>query len=101
TLPRRLSSAIAQIRTDASPLNAYRYKIGVVESPRCEHCGAASETRAHYVLECPRWEPFCQPLHTACREVGLFGSLHLSPLLNHPKLLKPLATFVEATGRFK
>ncbi|KAJ7711872.1 hypothetical protein B0H16DRAFT_1744737 [Mycena metata] len=75
--------------------------IGVVESPRCEACGAANETRAHYLLECPHWEPFRQPLHTACREVGFYGSLHLAPLLTSPKLLKPMAAFVEATGRFK
>ncbi|KAJ7706533.1 hypothetical protein B0H16DRAFT_1481940 [Mycena metata] len=32
--------------------------------------------------------------------VGPFGSLHLSPLLSIPRLLKPVAEFVEATGRF-
>ncbi|KAJ7024995.1 hypothetical protein C8F04DRAFT_1269741 [Mycena alexandri] len=100
TLSRKPSSIIAQLRTDASPLNAYRHNIGAIGSPRCEACGAANETRAHYVLECPRWEPYRQPLHVACRKVGLFGSIHLSPILSNPKLLGPLAGFVEATKRF-
>ncbi|KAJ7259047.1 hypothetical protein C8J57DRAFT_1073384, partial [Mycena rebaudengoi] len=99
-LSRKTSSIIAQLRTDASPLNAYRYKIGVIGSPWCEACGAANETRAHYLLECPRWEPYRQLLHDACRTVGLFGSLHLSPILSNPKLLKPQAGFVEATKCF-
>jgi hypothetical protein len=31
-------------------------------------------------------------------EACFFGSLHLSPILMHPQLLKPLARFIEASG---
>ncbi|KAJ6566864.1 hypothetical protein B0H19DRAFT_940234, partial [Mycena capillaripes] len=99
-LARKAASTISQLRTNFSPLNAYRFKVGFVDSPSCDVCRAAAETLAHYILECPTWEPLHEPLHGACREVGLFGPLHLSPLLSHPKLLKAFASFVEATGRF-
>ncbi|KAJ6469790.1 hypothetical protein C8R47DRAFT_913127, partial [Mycena vitilis] len=97
---RKTSSAISQLRLGPSPLNEYRFKAGLTGSPACAACGAAVETRAHFVLECPAWEHLRQPLHDACRAIGLFGSLHLSPLLANPKLLKPFAKFVESTGRF-
>src|ERR1700761_2667846 len=59
-----------------------------------------SETRAHFLLECPVLEPLRQPLHDAARAAGTFGPLHVGPLLNDPKLLKACAKFVEASGRF-
>ncbi|KAJ7797827.1 hypothetical protein B0H14DRAFT_3493174 [Mycena olivaceomarginata] len=100
SLSRKTSSITSQLRTGPSPLNQYRHKAGFVDSPRCDACGVSSETRAHHILECPAWEPHRQPLHAACREIGTFGPLHISPLLSEKKLLKPFAKFVEATGRF-
>lgn len=100
SLSRKTSSSLAQLRTDFSYLNAHRFKSGFVASPACEDCGAPFETRAHYILECPAWELHRQPLHAAARKVGIFGTLHLSPLLTHPKLLASMGSFVEATGRF-
>nr|GAT61195.1 predicted protein [Mycena chlorophos] len=93
-------STISQLRTGPSFLNAYRAKSRFIDSPACEACGAAYETRSHFLLECPAWEHLRQPLSAACREIGLFGSLHVAPLLTEPKLIKPLATFLDATGRF-
>ncbi|KAK6988317.1 hypothetical protein R3P38DRAFT_2466150, partial [Favolaschia claudopus] len=89
-------STISQLRTDHSPLNFRRFKSGFVDSPSCPACGAVSETRTHFVLDCPVWEPLRQPIRAA----GIYGSLHLSTLLSNPKLLKPLGVFIEATGRF-
>jgi hypothetical protein len=51
----------------------YRHKAGFVASPACEVCGAAVESRAHYLLECPAWEPHRQPLHAASRSGGRLG----------------------------
>ncbi|KAJ7893176.1 hypothetical protein B0H14DRAFT_2218529, partial [Mycena olivaceomarginata] len=96
-LARKTSSVITQLRTGPCPLNEYRFKAGFTNSPACEACGAATETRVHFILECPRWDPFRQPLYVAARELG---PLHLSPLLSHSKSLKPFAKFVEATHRF-
>ncbi|KAJ7187508.1 hypothetical protein GGX14DRAFT_383517, partial [Mycena pura] len=100
SLPRKISSNISQLRTDFSFLNAHRAKSGFIDSPACEACGDPFETRAHYLLECPAWEPARQSLYTASRSAGLFGSLHVAPLLSHPKILKALGKFVETTGRF-
>ncbi|KAF8142185.1 hypothetical protein K438DRAFT_1473863, partial [Mycena galopus ATCC 62051] len=99
-LSRKTSSTISQLRTGPSFLNVHQHKAGFVSSPACQACGAAKETRAHFILECPVWEPLHQPLHTACRAIGIYGPLHVSPLLSNPKLLKAFGAFVEATGRF-
>jgi hypothetical protein len=81
-------------------LNAYRFKSGFIASPACDACGVARETRSHYLLECPVLEPLCPPLHAAFKAAGMYGPLHVGPLLNDPKLLKATAKFVEASGRF-
>lgn len=100
SLSRKTSSTISQLRTGFSFLNANRSKSGFTDSAACEACGAAFETRAHFLLECPVWEPYRQPLHNASERAGLFGPLHVSPLLTHRKLLKSIGKFVETTGRF-
>jgi hypothetical protein len=100
SLPRKTSSLISQLRTGPSFLNAHRFKSGFTSSPACEACGAAYETRAHFLLSCLAWEHLRQPLHEASRAAGFFGPLHVTPLLSEPKLLKPLSKFIEATGRF-
>ncbi|KAF7372215.1 reverse transcriptase [Mycena venus] len=100
TIARKNSSIISQLRTGPSHLNASRFKSGFISSPACDACGAAYETRAHFLLECQAWEPLRKPLHSAAKEAGLFGPLHVSPLLCEPKLLRAVSNFVEATGRF-
>lgn len=88
SLSRKTSSNISQLRTGFSFLNAHWAKSGFVDSPACDACGDPFETRAHYLLDCPAWEPARQPLYTASKSVGLFGPLHVAPLLSHPKLLQ-------------
>ncbi|KAF7371197.1 reverse transcriptase [Mycena sanguinolenta] len=100
TIARQTSSTISQLRTGPSHLNAYRFKAGFIKSPECEACGAAYETRDRFLLECSAWESFRKPLYAAAKEAGLFGPLHVSPLLCEPKLLRATAAFIEATGRF-
>ncbi|KAJ6574076.1 hypothetical protein B0H19DRAFT_851912, partial [Mycena capillaripes] len=51
------SSSLSQLPTGPTFLNAHRHKSGFINSPYCDACGAAFETRAHYFLECPAWEP--------------------------------------------
>jgi hypothetical protein len=46
----------------------------------------------------PSSNPFVH--HTAFKAAGIYGPLHVGPLLNDPKLLKATAKFVEASGRF-
>jgi hypothetical protein len=67
----------------------------------CGASGTAFEIHTHFILKClPVWEPHRQLLDRVCQSIELYGPLHLSPLLSHPKLLAPFAVFVEATGRF-
>ncbi|KAJ7144683.1 hypothetical protein C8R46DRAFT_810996, partial [Mycena filopes] len=91
---------LSRLRTGPSHLNAHRHKSGFTDSPACEACGAAYETRAHFLLECPALEHLRQPLHDAARRAGHFGTLHLTTLLNEPKTLKAMAVFIHASGRF-
>ncbi|KAJ7798198.1 hypothetical protein B0H14DRAFT_3157041 [Mycena olivaceomarginata] len=53
-LPHGTSATISQLRMGPSHLNAYCFKSGFIASPACDACGAARETRSHYLLECPR-----------------------------------------------
>ncbi|KAJ7227862.1 hypothetical protein C8J57DRAFT_1092896 [Mycena rebaudengoi] len=69
-------------------------------SATCTACGAPFETRAHFLLACPAWDALRPPLYRASMEAGSFGSLYLPTILNDPLLIKPLAKFIEATGRF-
>ncbi|KAJ7159201.1 hypothetical protein C8R43DRAFT_860848, partial [Mycena crocata] len=94
SLSRKTSSSISQLRTGFTFLNADRFKSGFIASPACDACGAGFETRAHYVLGCPAWEDLRTPLYHASRAAGQMGSLHLSPLLNDPKLLKSMSKFI-------
>ncbi|KAJ7734619.1 hypothetical protein B0H16DRAFT_1236860, partial [Mycena metata] len=97
---RKSTSAISRLRTGPSHLNAHRHKSGFVDSPACEACGEHYETRAHYLLQCPALEPIRRHLYDAARHAGHFGALHLSTLLDEPKMFKAVATFIEASGRF-
>jgi ribonuclease HI len=101
TLTRRTISVISRLRTGPSHLNAHRHKSGFIQSPACEACGEPFETRAHYLLQCPTLEPLRQPLHDAAKRAGHYGSLHVSPLLSEPKVLKALGVFIEASRRFE
>ncbi|KAJ7216488.1 hypothetical protein GGX14DRAFT_358606 [Mycena pura] len=101
SLPRKMSSNISQLRTDFSFLNAHRAKSGFIESPACDACGDPFETRTHFLLNCPAWEPARQSLYAASRSAGQLGPLHVAPLLSHPKILKTLGKFIETTGRFE
>ena len=37
-------------------LQAWRYKIGKAESPKCRHCGKVAETGDHLVFVCEEWK---------------------------------------------
>ncbi|KAJ7142206.1 hypothetical protein C8R46DRAFT_920272 [Mycena filopes] len=98
---RKTTSSISRLRTGPSHLNAHRFKSGFTASPACELCGHPSESRAHFLLQCPVLEHLRQPLHDAARHAGHFGSLHVATLLTEPKVFKALGKFVESTGRFQ
>ncbi|KAJ7835059.1 hypothetical protein B0H13DRAFT_1652897 [Mycena leptocephala] len=69
--------------------------------PACDACGAASETRAHFLLHCPAWEHLRPLLQAASYGAGILGAVDVRTLLNHPKLLKPVIIFIGRTNRFR
>ncbi|KAJ7823371.1 hypothetical protein B0H13DRAFT_1659101, partial [Mycena leptocephala] len=89
-----------QLRTDFSQLNAHCFRSRLTPSPACEACGAASETRTHYLLYCPAWEHLRPPLQLASYSAGILGAVDVRTLLNHPRLLKPIIQFTHRTNRF-
>ncbi|KAJ7224684.1 hypothetical protein GGX14DRAFT_651371, partial [Mycena pura] len=93
-------SILSQLRTDFSSLNAHRFRCRLAPSPACDACGAANETRAHYLLHCPAWEHLRTPLQRASYSAGILGAVDVRSLLNHPKLLKVTVMFVTETRRF-
>ncbi|KAJ7185948.1 hypothetical protein C8R46DRAFT_881929, partial [Mycena filopes] len=93
-------SLVARLRMDFSELNAHRFRCRLSPSAACDACGAAYETRAHYLLHCPAWDRFRPALQRASYSVGLLGSVDLRSLLSHPKLLKPIVRFITDTRRF-
>ncbi|KAJ7166143.1 hypothetical protein C8R46DRAFT_900234, partial [Mycena filopes] len=93
-------SLISQLRTDFSALNAHRFRCRLAPSPACDACGAAFETRAHFLLHCPAWEHLRPALQRVSYGAGLLGAVDVRSLLNHPKLLKVTARFITDTHRF-
>ena len=55
---RRPVTSYSQLRTNKGALQAWRFKIGKAEDPKCRHCGLAAETGDHLVFACEKWEEF-------------------------------------------
>ena len=79
------------------PLNYYLHKFKRVDNPRCPACGHPEETVEHYLIQCPKYVHKRWPLRNRFRG----GIPKLSKLLTNPKLLVPIANFIEATQQFK
>ncbi|KAJ7731688.1 hypothetical protein DFH07DRAFT_968681 [Mycena maculata] len=93
-------SILAQLRTDFSSLNVHRFRCRLTTSPACDACGAARETPAHFLLHCPAWDHLRNPLQRASYAARILGAVDVRTLLNHPKLLRPVITFITQTRRF-
>ncbi|KAJ6531384.1 hypothetical protein DFH09DRAFT_1326541 [Mycena vulgaris] len=93
-------SILSQLRTNFSALNAHRFRCRLAPSPVCDACGAAKETRAHYLLHCPAWEHLRPPLEYTSYSAGILGAVDVRTLLSHPKLLKPVVNLILRTRRF-
>lgn len=93
-------SLISRLRTDFSELNAHRFRCRLSPSAACDACGAAFETRAHFLLHCPAWEHLRPALQQASYSAGILGAVDVRSLLDHPKLLKAVSNFITDTRRF-
>ncbi|OBZ68012.1 hypothetical protein A0H81_12025 [Grifola frondosa] len=95
-MPRRQANILFQLRTEHVPLQKHLHRIRRAESPICPACHAAPETVHHFLLTCPahahhRWAHLDRALGHAGRS--------LSCLLNTSTAMKPLFSFINATGR--
>lgn len=96
-LPRRHANLLVQFRTNHVPLQAYLARIGKAPTATCPTCGGAPETVHHYLLACPTYS-----LHRAVHFAPLgFSGRTLATLLNNKDALRPLFTFINATGRLR
>ncbi|OBZ69518.1 hypothetical protein A0H81_10498 [Grifola frondosa] len=95
-MPRRQANILFQLRTEHVPLQKHLHRIRRAESPICPACHAAPETVHHFLLTCPahahhRWTHLDRALGRTGRS--------LSCLLNTSTAMKPLFSFINATGR--
>lgn len=93
-----LHHEVTQVITGHALLNYHQNKIGIKNSPACE-CGAASETVAHFLLECPLHQEQRKPLISTCNSLNINfpPSLHL--LSKNPKLWQSLLSLIFQSKR--
>jgi hypothetical protein len=93
---RKSTSRIFQLRVGHAPLNQYLHRFKRVDSPHCPACGHFKETLEHFLLFCPSYE------HERWLIKNAIGGYlpKIARLLTDPKLLRPLANFIEASGRY-
>ena len=96
-ISRKAASTIFQLRVGHAPLNDYLYRFKKADSPQCPACGHPKETPEHYLLQCPSYDYERWPI------LNLLGGRlpQLMKLLSSPKMLLPLANYMEATERFE
>ncbi|OBZ69759.1 hypothetical protein A0H81_10502 [Grifola frondosa] len=97
-LPRRQANLLFQLRTEHVPLQKHLHRIRRADTPICPSCLAAPETVHHFLLTCPahahhRWDHLDRSLGRAGRS--------LNYLLNTSSALKPLFSYINATGRLQ
>ena len=95
-ISRKTASLIFQLRVGHAPINQYLHRFKKIESPQCPACGHPKETIKHFLLHCPKYAHERWPLLRNSKG----GTPKLSRLLSSPKLLLPLASYIESTGRF-
>jgi hypothetical protein len=98
-LSREAASRIAQLRFKHIRLNGYLKRIQKVDSARCPACGEDEESIEHFLLRCPNYayERWALARHTGKKR----KPLTIKTLLEDPELVVPLATYIQASGRFK
>lgn len=78
------------------PLNSYLHRIGKAPSAGCDACGHPRENVHHYLMRCPKYEPFRQRMQTKLGRKARDEQY----LLSDPKAMDELIMYVERTKRF-
>jgi ribonuclease HI len=98
-LSRKAASLITQLAIKHVPLNAYLERFKRVDSARCPVCREAEETVEHFLLECPGYEHERWNLKNEATKLS--KTIRMDTLLGDPDLTILLATYIDATLRFK
>ena len=93
----KTASLIFQLRVRHAPTNQYLHRFKKIVSPQCPACGHPKETVEHFLLHCPKYAHKRWPMLRNSRG----GISKHSRLLSSPKLLIPLANYIESTRRFE
>jgi len=94
-LSRQKLSLLTQLRTGHIPLNHHLHRISRSDTPVCPACRQQVETVHHFILTCPAHE---RQRGSLFRALGR-GARTLRHLFTSEKALKPLFTYIAATGR--
>lgn len=97
SLPKHSVATLTQLRSNHAPLNHYLFRMGQVPEPVCK-CQTGIETPEHFLFICPS--------HTAHRSAFLNKLTsadlpHDTSILRTPNAFKHVATYCDATWRFK
>jgi hypothetical protein len=98
-LSRNAASTIAQLRITHAPINSYLKRCKKISSSQCPACGAENESVSHFLLSCPSYAHERWTLHKLARKKK--KPLTLQLLLGDPDMATHLASYIDATYRFK
>ena len=98
-LLRDKASKITQLRLNHIPLNRYLKQIWKVNSTRCPACSEDEENIEHYLLRCPNYA--YERWNLARPATKKHKPLTTKTLLGDKNFMLPLATDIQAIGRFK
>ncbi|EUC60825.1 reverse transcriptase from transposon X-element protein, putative, partial [Rhizoctonia solani AG-3 Rhs1AP] len=96
SLSRPKATLLFRLTTGHVQLRQHLFRLQLVDSPKCEHCGVESETVSHFLFRCQHFAVQRQE-HLASRGTDF---LRQAFLLHASCALEPLFDFVKATGRF-
>jgi hypothetical protein len=97
-ITRSSASLISQLRLTHILLNSYLKWFKRTDSARCPACGADEKTISHFLLLCPSYahERWALARQAKKNKKGM----SLVTLLGDPRMVIPLANYIDATHRF-
>ncbi|KLO14092.1 hypothetical protein SCHPADRAFT_889563 [Schizopora paradoxa] len=91
---RRQHNIMVQLRTGHIGLNGHLFRIGKSLTPDCPHCEGVTETVAHFLMACPRYERERAGLQRRARRPD-----SVAELLTNPDAFRRVLRFVDASKR--
>jgi hypothetical protein len=85
-----------RLTTGHVQLRKHLFRLQLVDSPQCEHCGLEPESVTHYLFRCSQYATQ-RHIHLGSRGPDY---LRLSYVLHATAALDPLFDYIKSTGRF-